>query len=78
MLWQVKYSDDGARIGPPEQINHVSYFIGKEWYIGPLGFSYSISHLEILTFSEIKNFVSKYLFKYLELCFNTLKRRALS
>jgi hypothetical protein len=74
MLWQVKYSEDGARIGPPEQINHVSYFIGKEWSIGPVGFSYSISHLEIVTFSEIKNFVSQYLFKYLERCFNTLKR----
>src|ERR1700752_707052 len=74
MLWQVKYSDDGARVGPPEPVNQVSYFIGREWYIGPLTFSYSLSHLEILTFSEIKNFVGKYLLSYLERCFQTLQR----
>jgi hypothetical protein len=78
MLWQVNYSDDGARVGPPESVNHVSYFIGREWYVGPITFSYSLSHLEIVTFSEIKNFVSKFLFGYLERCFETLKRRALS
>jgi hypothetical protein len=78
MLWQVKYSDDGARVGPPEPVNHVSYFIGREWYVGPLTFSYSLSHLEILTFSEIKKFVSQYLLSYLERCFKTLQRRALS
>jgi hypothetical protein len=78
MLWQVKYSDDGGLIGSPEPINHVSYFIGKEWGVGMLGMSYSLSHLEILTFSEIRNFVTQYLHKYLDSCFNALKRKGLA
>lgn len=66
-LWQVKYSDDGARTGPPEPVKHVTYFIGKEWSVGShlQRLSYSISHLEILTFSEINNFVTQYLTNYL-------------
>lgn len=66
-LWQVRYSDDGARTGPPEPIKHVSYFIGKEWSVGfhLQRLSYSISYLEILTFSEINNFVTQYLTSYL-------------
>lgn len=65
-LWQVRYSDDGARTGPPEPVKHVTYFIGKEWSVGPnlQRQSYSISHLEILTFSEINNFVTQYLTSY--------------
>jgi hypothetical protein len=64
-LWQVKYSDDGGQIGEPEQINHVSYYIGKEWTVGDKlnSLSYTISHLEIITYSEIQNFVEKYLGK---------------
>lgn len=68
-LWQVNYSDDGARIGSPVPINHISYFIGKEWTVGGKlhSLSYSISHLEIVTFSEIKNFVESYLKDHIDL-----------
>ncbi len=54
-LWQVKYSDDGEQIGEPKQINHVSYYIGKEWTVGDKlhSLNYTISHLEIVTYSEI-------------------------
>jgi hypothetical protein len=58
----------GARRGPRDSVNHVSYFIGRQWYMGPLTFSDSLSHLEILTFSEIKNFVGKYLLGYFGRC----------
>jgi hypothetical protein len=70
MLWQVKYSDDGARIGTPEQINHISYYIGKEWTVGNQiqDLTYTISHLEIVTFSEIRLFIEKYLRKYVDDC----------
>lgn len=77
-LWTVKYSDDGGRIGAPELINHVSYFIGREWSTGGVpSLSYTLSHLEILTFSEIKNFVTKYLHGYLDRCFRALQRNRL-
>lgn len=75
-LWQAKYSDDGAQIGEPEQINHVSYYIGKEWTVGdkPHLLSYTISHLEIVTFSEIQNFVEKYLGEHVNLCSALISR----
>jgi hypothetical protein len=68
-LWRVSYSDDGARTGQPEPVGHVTYFIGKEWSVGAnlQSLSYSISHLEILTFSEISNFVTQYLDGYINL-----------
>ena len=67
-LSQVKYSDDGGRVGSPELTSHVSYFIGKEWTVGnnPWSFTYNISHLEIITFSYIRDFVTKYLQNYLK------------
>ena len=74
-LWQAKYADDGAQIGEPEQINHVSYFIGKEWTVDdkfPL--SYTISHLEIVTVSEIQNFVKNYLGDFFDLCSALISR----
>lgn len=71
-LWQVRYSDDGARMGPPEPVKHVTYFIGKEWSVGTnlQRLSYSISHLEVLTFSEINNFVTQYLAGYVNLIYD--------
>ena len=75
-LWQAKYSDDGAQLGEPEQINHVSYYIGKEWIVGDKfhSLSYTISHLEIVTFSEIQNFVEKYLGDHMNLCSAMISR----
>ncbi|SRR6266498_1062661 len=69
-LWQAKYSDDGERIGEPERINHISYYIGKKWTVGnePNLLHYTLSHLEIVTYSEIQNFVEKYLGDYITLC----------
>jgi hypothetical protein len=80
-LWQVKYKDDGGLDGDAEQINHISYFIGKEWTVneGTLkSFTYSLSHLEVLTFSEIKTFVTKYLWNYLTRCVSAIEKDALS
>jgi hypothetical protein len=75
-LWQVRYSDNGEQIGEPEQINHVSYYIGKGWTVGDKfdSLHYTLSHLEIVTYSEIQNFVEKYLGEYIKLCFAVIKR----
>ncbi len=75
-LWQAKYSDTGEQIGEPEQINHVSYYIGKDWTVGDKNHSlnYTLSHLEIVTFSEIQNFVGKYLGDYVKLCSAVINR----
>lgn len=69
-LWQVKYSDNGEQIGEPEQINHTPYYIGKRWVVGDKIHSlhYTISHLEIVTYSEIQNFVEKHLGDYITIC----------
>ncbi|NCP67948.1 hypothetical protein GW832_06605 [bacterium] len=75
-LWQAKYSDTGEQIEEPEQINHVSYYIGKEWTVGDKihSLNYTLSHLEIVTFSEIQNFVEKYLGDYVKLCSAVINR----
>lgn len=75
-LWQAKYSDNGEQIGEPEQINHVSYYIGKGWTVGDKinSLHYTLSHLEIVTYSEIQNFIEKYLGDYIKLCFAVIKR----
>lgn len=67
VLWQINYSDDGAMDGSPHQVNHVSYYIGKEWthIIYPNGpISYTLSHLEIITFSQIKPLIENYFGDY--------------
>lgn len=77
-LWQVKYSDDGSQIGDPEHINHISYYIGKEWMVGS-GFtslSYKLSHLEIVTFSEIQVFIKKIADDYFILLKNSYQNLA--
>lgn len=73
-LWQAKYSDDGEQISEPEQIKHISYYIGKEWSVGGglQLLTYTLSHLEIVTCSEIQNFVEKYLGDYMALCFKSV------
>ncbi len=68
-LWQAKYDSQGVRQGKPELIKRASYFIGKEWWTGDIdGIAYSISHLEIVTFSNLENFVRNYLLGHLESC----------
>ena len=69
-LWQIKYDEQGARQGKPERIKRVSYFIGKEWFTssGLQSITYSISHLEIVTFSELHDFVQNYLLDHLQSC----------
>jgi hypothetical protein len=75
-LWQVKYSDDGEQTGEPEQIKHIAYYIGKEWTVGgPIqSLTLTLSHLEIVTFSEIQNFVEKYLGDFVNLCSAVINR----
>jgi hypothetical protein len=75
-LWQVKYSDDGEQIEEPEQIKHIAYYIGKDWTVGgPLqSLTLTLSHLEIVTFSEIQDFVEKYLGDFITLCSAVISR----
>lgn len=75
-LWQVKYSDNGEQLGEPEQINHISYYIGKGWTVGDKLHSLhcTLSHLEIVTYSEIQNFIEKYLGEYVTLCSAVINR----
>lgn len=76
-LWQVKYDEKGIRHGKPEKINRVSYFIDKEWSTGGIqSITYSISHLEIATFSELENFVSNHLLDHLDNCRWTIRDRS--
>ena len=73
-LWQANYSDNGEQIGKPKLINHIPYYIGKEWTVGNglQSLTYTISHLEIVTYSEIDTFVNKYLGDFIALYSNKI------
>jgi hypothetical protein len=60
-LWQVKYDDNGSRLEPAQQIEQASYFIGKEWTFDRLVdlITYTLSHLEIVTFSGITKLIER-------------------
>jgi len=76
-LWQIKYDEQGVRQGKPEKIKRISYFVGKEWSTGGIqSLTYSISHLEIVTFSELKNFIWNYLMDHLQSCRWTIDERS--
>lgn len=65
-LWQVKYDDNGSRLGPAEQVEQVPYFVGKEWTVGDLHrITYTLSHLEIVTFSGIAGLIGRLLNKHM-------------
>lgn len=65
-LWAVRYDDNGNVIGDPKQSDKLPYFIGKVWTVEgahpvqPV--KYTISHLDIVTFSALEEFVSEVLF----------------
>lgn len=62
MLWQIAYDENGTHTGGPKKINAISHYIGQPWTIeckGESGATYTISHLEIVTFSELEAFVNK-------------------
>jgi hypothetical protein len=76
-LWQVKYDEQGVRQGKPERIKRISYFIGKEWSTGGIqSLTCSISHLEIVTFSELESFARDYLLDHLQSCGWTIYDRS--
>jgi hypothetical protein len=68
VLWRVKYLDDGTVDGSPELIKHISYYFGKQWTVGSKlqKLTYTLSHLEIVTFSELKPFIENYLGGYIK------------
>jgi hypothetical protein len=53
-LWRVNYDQSGKRIGPPEQANRCSFFVGRK-----IGGLVTLSHLEIVTFSGINELLSE-------------------
>ena len=67
-LWSVKYDSSGARLGKPELVDRISLYVGQDWCIGqefpekPSSSdfeTYTLSHLEIVTVSQLDNFLSK-------------------
>lgn len=58
MLWSVEYNEHGDVVGKPTKIEHVSYFISQLWEHKTMhnkdSTQYIISHLEIMTYSNIQ------------------------
>lgn len=62
-LWSATYDNDGTLVSEPEQVSRSSCFVGKKYEYGAdmKWFSYKVSHLEIMTISELERFCNSYL-----------------
>jgi len=57
-LWRVDYGLDGERQAEPVQTNHCSMFVGMSYEMGaPVGPTYRISHLDIMTTRGLPEFI---------------------
>ncbi len=61
-LWVANYNDEGTIEGDPIQTNRCSCFVGEKYEIGhrPMSGSTSLSHIEFLTLSGLRSFVTRY------------------
>lgn len=55
-LWQIKYDESGLPLGLPEQVDHISYFIDREYP----GEAFLLSHVEVVTESGINKMLENY------------------
>ncbi|MBD3669279.1 MAG: hypothetical protein HUJ29_00770 [Gammaproteobacteria bacterium] len=64
-LWTIDYNQSGDILKDPIQNSRASYYIGKAWTIGDFekgsSSTYGLSHLEVVTPSELDNLISDYL-----------------
>lgn len=62
-LWGVSYNEDGSMSSEVKTLASCSYYLNQEWIINhPTNrMAYRISHLEIVTFSEIKRKIDSFL-----------------
>lgn len=60
-LWVVEYSDDGNQLGEPKMVDNCSMYLNQSWEVprGLTTINYSLSHLDIITFSYIENYISR-------------------
>jgi hypothetical protein len=75
-LWCIKYNENGDQIELPQKIQHISYFIGKQWQVGQgiNSLVYTMSHLDIVTFPHIETYVKDQLFRYVTGCLAAMGR----
>ena len=58
-LWEIIYDIDGTILSKVKKIKSASHFLHSSWINKFSGTQYTFSHLEIVTFSEISNFLKK-------------------
>lgn len=56
-LWVVNYDLTGKMVNQPELLERCSIYIGKNISGGSAGLHYSLSHLEVFTFSGLEKFL---------------------
>ena len=58
-LWVAHYNENGVLQGDPVQTDSCSYFVNKSYECEKMtGFTYQISHIEFVTISGLKSFIT--------------------
>jgi hypothetical protein len=57
-LWAADYKDDGTQVSTPHQIDQTTLYMGRE-YRGPASLKYLVTHLHILTKSQVRPFLDR-------------------
>lgn len=58
-LWTVEYSPDGRRLGSPKVADECTMYIGKEVDLYMSSYTYTLSHLHILTLKGLLSLLDK-------------------
>ena len=56
-LWAADYNYDGQLVKAPAQIDHCSFFIGKDYSTGLVDPTFIVSHLELCTIDGFSKFI---------------------
>jgi len=64
-LWEVKFNERGEEIGEPQPSKYCQFYVDQKWQVrndqAEILFRFHLSHLEIVTFSEIEDIFYHYL-----------------
>lgn len=59
LLWEANYDSQGQLADDPKQVDNCEIYLGKDIWTGPMGISYTFSHIHIFTLTKLGNFLDR-------------------